>query len=401
LLNSQQKLLSTKHRRIWWHAASVGELEILWPVILRVAEESGSSFEFIVTVLSESAKERLEKLVAALKKLGVTVVFGGYSPWEGDWSQALQSLQPDLFITSKYEAWPDLWMELQAMEVPLFIVSAKDRRSLRICRGICRVLGAHLPQMSLFTAIPEDVLALKQAFPDAQVEMMGEPRWDQVWNRAQIGNLRAKELAAAIGNLPKPWGVLGSAWDEDVALWSKNLKKIASASDQDGLGSVLIVPHRIDQEYLSAIEEVLDQAGVEFLKTAEFKSVEEFKTALSAKPRLRCLLINEMGFLSELYSVADWVYVGGGIGKRGVHSTIEPAIHGMPISCGTYRAHQFVEISELASTGQLTLVRTEEDLERWLSGLRTSTQRERWRLEAKRRLGATERISQRILGMLH
>ncbi|MFL5812889.1 MAG: 3-deoxy-D-manno-octulosonic acid transferase [Bdellovibrionia bacterium] len=410
--------------RIWWHAASVGELEILWPIMVRIAEEaaqerepgqdsSKSAVEFVVTILSESAKERLEKLNTALSKLGMPVVFSGYCPWEGDWTAALSVLEPDLFITSKYEAWPELWMGLEERQIPLLIVSAKDRRSLRLCRGICRALGAALPDMSLFAAISEDLPGLKKNFPQARVEMVGEPRWDQVWNRAQAGSPRAKELAAAMQELPRPWGVLGSAWSEDVGLWNGYLQKVARApayssahtSDQaliDSLGSVLIVPHRIDSEHVQEIEDVLKKGNVEFVRTSDFKSAQELREALKRHSAVRCLIVNEMGFLSELYSVADWAYVGGGIGRRGVHSTIEPAIHGIPISCGTYRAHQFVEIAELRSTGQMTLIRSEAELEHWVNGLKSASQnRDRWRAEAMRRLGATERLSQRVLGMLH
>ncbi len=382
--------------RVWWHAASVGELEILWPVMIRIAENAANSPEFVITILSESAKDRLGKLVVALEKLGARPVFAGYSPWEGSWEQALRRVQPDLFVTSKYEAWPELWMVLSELEIPLSIVSAKDRRSLRICRWICRWLGGQLPAMTLMTSNQEDVAKLQARFPAACVEKVGEPRWDQVWNRAQAGNARAREIASSLSELPKPWGVLGSAWHEDVALWKNAIRKIPK-----NLGTVLIVPHRIDLEHLIEIEKVLTGAEIAFLKTADFASAESFRAAISARPGIRCVIVNEMGFLSELYSVADWAYIGGGIGRRGVHSTIEPAIHGIPISCGTYRAHQFVEIAELEATGQLTLIKTEEDLQAWLDGVSQSfNDRERWRLQAKERLGATERIVQRMVGIL-
>jgi 3-deoxy-D-manno-octulosonic-acid transferase len=254
------------------------------------------------------------------------------------------------------------------------------------------MLGSKLPQMTLLTATRKDAPDLKESFPHAQVEMVGEPRWDQVWSRAQLGHPRAKEIASCLALLPKPWGVLGSAWHEDIALW-KNLIR--------SLGTVLIVPHRIDSEHLREIEVVLNSAGIKFLRTADYSSAEGFREALNLHSDVRCIVVNEMGFLSELYSAADWAYIGGGIGRRGVHSTIEPAIHGIPIACGPYRAHQFVEISELAETGQLTIVKTEDDLRRWVEGLREAfSHRERWKLDAKNRLGATERIVRRIINAL-
>jgi len=153
------------------------------------------------------------------------------------------------------------------------------------------------------------------------------------------------------------------------------------------------VPHRVDAEHVGQIEEILEGAGIVYLKTADFASAEDLKQAWAARPGIRCVLINEMGFLSEFYAVADWAYIGGGIGRRGVHSTIEPALHGIPVCCGPYRAHQFVEIGELSATGQLTIVRNEEEAHRWSVGLLPdASRRERWKSEAQARLGATERI---------
>lgn len=395
--HSPSSLAKRASRTIWWHAASVGELEILWPVMIGlVRDESLQRVDlkptFVITILSESADDRLKKLVRALEDLGVQPVFAGYSPWEGSWREALLAFSPDLFITSKYEAWPELWSSLAELGIPLTIVSAKDRKSLRVCRKVCELLGSKLPPMTLLTAIREDAPALKESFPQAEVEMVGEPRWDQVWNRAQSGHPRAKEIATCLTSLPRSWGVLGSAWHEDVALW-KNL--IPS------LGTVLIVPHRIDSEHLKEIEGVLSPAGIKFLRTADYSSADAFAEALRLHPDVRCIVVNEMGFLSELYLAADWAYVGGGIGRRGVHSTIEPAIHGIPIACGSYRAHQFVEISELAASGQLTLVKTEDDLRRWVEGLnRAFSHREQWKLDARNRLGATQRIVRRIINAL-
>jgi 3-deoxy-D-manno-octulosonic-acid transferase len=392
----------SKAKRIWWHAASVGELEILWPLIIRLAEDALASaslsendksqdkkpnLEFVITILSESAHDRLQKLVSVLEGMGLRPLFAGYCPWEGSWGDALHVFRPELFITSKYEAWPDLWSSLSQLGIPLSIVSSKDRRSLRICKSVCRFLGAKLPEMILMTASAGDQPSLKRVFPEARVEVTGEPRWDQVWKRVQVGNSRAKEITSALARLPRPWGVLGSAWHEDVSLWAKTLNQ--------GTGSALIVPHRIDGEHIEQIEKILESSGMQFLKSADFDSAELIQSRMTSMPNLRCVLINEMGFLSELYSSADWAYVGGGIGRRGVHSTIEPAIHGIPIACGSYRAHQFVEISELALTGQLTIVESEQDVERWFNGLRQKMapeQRERWKRDAKNRLGATERI---------
>ena len=120
-------------KRIWCHAASVGELESLWPLILFLAEQKS---EIILTILSESARPSLERLKLALVEKGAKIAFCGYSPWEGHWSKALKALRPSLFITAKYEAWPDLWVSLKEEKVPLAIVSAQSRKSLNCKKNV-------------------------------------------------------------------------------------------------------------------------------------------------------------------------------------------------------------------------------------------------------------------------
>src|SRR5690606_29580987 len=46
------------------------------------------------------------------------------------------------------------------------------------------------------------------------------------------------------------------------------------------------------------------------------------------------LIIDCIGLLSKLYSYADIAYVGGAMGKTGLHNILEPATFGVPIVIG-------------------------------------------------------------------
>ena len=46
------------------------------------------------------------------------------------------------------------------------------------------------------------------------------------------------------------------------------------------------------------------------------------------------LIIDCIGLLSKLYSSADIAYVGGAMGKTGLHNILEPATFGVPIVIG-------------------------------------------------------------------
>lgn len=390
--------------RVWFHAASAGELESLWSVISLWVERSQG--ECILTVFSPSAEGALRKLEAELGKSETCrVLFAGYCPWEGAWGDALKMLKPDLFVTAKYEAWPELWASLAQEGIPLAIVGARARRSLKVARDLSALLGSPLPKTELWTTHDEEMPLLREMLPDASIERMGDPRWDRVWARSAKGNPRASALIDRFKEAPRPWGILGSAWLEDLKAGADILLRTR--------GTVWLVPHDVSAPKIAQLEGWLTERGMSVLKTTELADTTGGKGETPNEPLAGgaeakggsnppCLLVNEMGFLSELYAAADWAYVGGGFGA-GVHSTIEPALQGIPVACGPGGATKFAEITELQRSGQLTMIPGDHGQRRnpwkaWSDQVfETSARaRDQWREEARKRLGASRRIVERM-----
>ena len=95
--------------------------------------------------------------------------------------------------------------------------------------------------------------------------------------------------------------------------------------------------------------------------------------------------------------MADWAFVGGGFGV-GIHSTIEPAIHGIPIAVGPAGTQKFSEVQQLEASGQLRVVRHSEDIQAWFGALEPHyfPEKANWAREAESRLGATQKIMEAI-----
>lgn len=359
------KYPNSTFRRIWLHAASVGELESLWCVAHQLAAQE--RVQLILSVFSQSAAGALEKLkseiVATYGKNKVIV--SGYSPLEGEWGVVLKALNPQVFVTVKYEAWPDLWISLSINQIPLVIVGAMERRSLIWIRRILHFLGVALPRIDFLTVQEKDVPLLKDSFPGAKVITMGEPRWERVLSRFSAGQSRLQYLLKRLHLAPRPWGVLGSVWPEDLRWIGEVLRSYQ--------GTLWIVPHRCDPESLNQIFDELDSCQLRYIRTSLVTEISEKTVPLGILLEIGehedChILVDEMGFLTELYSHVDWAYVGGGFG-RGVHSTLEPAIHGIPIAAGPHRASHFPEISELQNIKQLSLIQSAQEFREWMDSL--------------------------------
>ncbi len=309
------------HQSVWLHAASAGELESLWPLVSHFPQ-------VIVTVMSPSGRLQLQQL--ANEQHGI-MHYQGFL--EGSWGKLFDAVQPSFFLTVKYEAWPELWASLAERKIPLFILGARIRPSLR---WIKRLLPSHLIPKITFLTSDDETKDLAALFPQAQFHQVGDPRWDRVQARRFKGHPRAKEFLSFLQG--RKVAILGSTWPEDLQLWAQWLKKQQSTTD----GSVwLVVPHA---SYAGSLPCT--------------KGREPFYAPV--------LCVNEVGFLAELYAAAEWAYIGGGF-TAGVHSCLEPALYGIRVACGPYRAESFSEIAQLKKRGQLTIVRNAEEIGGFLS----------------------------------
>lgn len=382
--------------KFWFHAASVGELEALWPLIRLAATHSKS---LVVTVFSPSAESSLKKLVQELATLPDQnfSLDWGYSPWEGDWREALSWHRPALFISHKYEAWPDLWLSLTELNIPLVIVGSSFRPSLKTAKKFCLTLLKRLPRLQLLPFNQSQASQLASCFPAAQISVIQDPRWERVLGRARTGNSRSAELVQTYANQGQIRGIIGSAWMEDLRFLEPVLAEIE--------GPIWIVPHKIDEDSVAEIETFLRGHGFAPIRTqsntknAATKNSNVTADGPSSNTKGKeFILVNELGVLAELYGVAEWVFVGGGFGS-GVHSTIEPAIHGLPIAIGPNGAHKFYEIEEMTATGQVTVLSKQSDLREWvrrLQGRDFLPFRNIWREQALGHSGAAQKIFEAV-----
>ncbi|RYZ86509.1 MAG: hypothetical protein EOP04_13740, partial [Proteobacteria bacterium] len=285
------KLRISKIPRVWFHASSVGELEALWPLIEILGAEGPSAPEVIITVYSRSAGNHLNRLVARYSFQNI--LFAGYSPCEGAWKNAFLRAKPSLFITLKYEAWPDLWASLSECKIPLWIFGAQLRRSLQVAKWMLLGSGMSLPKLSFFPYRASHRESLLKFSRDARLKIFPDPRWERAASRMAVESLDAKRLIDQFRQLPRPWLVMGSVYasDLDFLLQGDEWKKFT--------GTLWLFPHRIEPTSCDRIAITAKHQG---FKVVYSTAVSGGDARLSAdRP---AVLVNQMGFLLEFYRYA-------------------------------------------------------------------------------------------------
>ncbi|HEX8904026.1 MAG TPA: glycosyltransferase N-terminal domain-containing protein, partial [Longimicrobiaceae bacterium] len=190
--------------------------------------------------------------------------------------------------------------------------------------------------------------------PPERRSVMGDARFDQVWQRAQ-GVDRSSPLLAPFAGFDGTTLVAGSTWPEDEKVL---LPAVAALGGGGRSVRLILVPHEPTPAHLAAAERRLEALGMAHARLS----------ALGAGAIPPAVLVDRVGVLGDLYALADVAWVGGGFGSAGLHSVLEPAAFGVPVLFGP-RHDNAREAGELVAAGGAFEAAEEEGAERILGGL--------------------------------
>jgi 3-deoxy-D-manno-octulosonic-acid transferase len=295
------------------HAPSVGEGLQARPV-LEIARARRPELQLAYTHFSPSA---------AAFAASLDVDFHDYLPFDttGDARAALDALQPTALVFSKLDVWPAITREARARGVRLGMISATlSRGSSRRSRTASTLLRDAYAALEVVGAIDDaDADRLVQLGVRANVVVVtGDTRYDQVWQRAQ----RVDRSAPLLRNLEsdRPTIVAGSTWPPDENIVLPALKLL----HESGVDARLIIaPHEPTSDHVASI-----------LHWARGNSMTAASLGDDAASSADIIVVDRLGVLGDLYSLADVSYVGGGFHSAGLHSVLEPAAFGAPVAFG-------------------------------------------------------------------
>ena len=111
----------------------------------------------------------------------------------------------------------------------------------------------------------------------------------------------------------------------------------------------IIVPHNISINFINNLKR---KYGDNCIKFSDLNNENDFKKNI--------LIIDSIGILKYLYRYADIAYVGGGMGNKGLHNILEPAVFSVPILIGK-NFQGFPEAEDLTSLGGVFSVKNSDE----------------------------------------
>jgi 3-deoxy-D-manno-octulosonic-acid transferase len=362
---------------IWLHAVSVGEVLACLEFARRLRAEFPRCGLFVsVSTLAghATATEKLAGVADGVFYAPVDYVFAV--------RRVLRTLQPSLAIAAETEIWPNWYREVKRTGAALLVVNGRisDEAMPRYerFRGLFRAV---LPQADSILAQTPDIAKRFVALgaPPERVRVGGNFKYDFTPRPADpaspvaafVEQLRPAAVWIAASTMPPAFP---GDIDEDDAV-------IAAYRELNRPDVLLILVPRKPERFDVAAKK-LDDAGLAYVR----------RTALENRPA-RVLLLDTIGELSGLFAIADVVFMGGTLAKRGGHNILEPALFGKPVIVGPHMENFQAIADGLRAEGAVLEIADAHALSGAVARLLDDpgTIGERARAAAESRRGATRR----------
>lgn len=371
----------------WFHAPSVGE-GLQAKAVFEALRTHRPDLQLLYTHFSPSA----ERFAASLAVDGA-----GYLPYDRprDVDAALEAVRPDLLVFTKLDLWPELATHAASRGARVAMVAATvspvsgrlrwpalpaTRSGYEVLDAVGAITAADGARMSKLGARAESI------------ELTGDPRIDSVL--AAVAAVDRSDPLLAIAD-PALTLVAGSTWPADEAVL---LSAFAQLRTRHPGARLIVVPHEPTVAHLERIDADAARLGLP-------APVRLARLAPGSTPSI--VVGDRVGILARLYATGAMAYVGGGFGKAGIHSVLEPAGWGRTIIIGP-RDRGSRDVAVLQAGGRIDVLPEESPVEallqRWEAMLdhpevtTAEGRRNRAALEGER--GAAERSAAMLLRLL-
>ncbi|MEX0979546.1 MAG: glycosyltransferase N-terminal domain-containing protein, partial [Gemmatimonadota bacterium] len=322
---------------VWFHAPSVGE-GLQARAVMEALLEARPDVQLVFTFFSPSARGLAARMPARV---------AGYLPWDAqdECGLVLDALAPELVVFTKTEVWPGLSAAAERRGIPTALVAATlPSGAARLRWPARRLLRPAFGRLARVGAIShEDGARFSRLGVDPErVCTTGDPGIDSAFQRVSGADPRSAHLAPFLGNpdpgsappersmtARRPTLIAGSTWepDEDVLL-----PAFAAARRVYPELRMVLAPHEPAPGHLARIESRLREAGASSRRLAEVEATED-------AGGVDVVVVDRVGVLADLYKAGTFSYIGGGFGRHGLHSVLEPAAARLPVLFGPHHSN--------------------------------------------------------------
>jgi len=336
---------------LWFHAVSVGEIQLLRPLIAEFARRR-PGWEVVVSTTTTTGLRLARQTYPDL------VTF--FAPLDFSWStrKALARIRPTILALVELEVWPNLVRAAKRSGARVAIVNG--RLSSRSHKGYRRIRGPLRRTFLRFDSVAVQSDEYAERFEDLGVprrviHVTGSVKFDGLEH--DRANPRTLELRRALGlTSAQLVFVAGSTMKgEELAALAAYRE---ARTKHPGLRMVIVPRHAERFEDVAALLEAQGERVVRL-------SRDKVAAALGEPPPV--ILIDTIGDLGAAWGLADVAFVGGSLFPgRGGQNMMEPAAYGASVLFGPYTSNFRETVVQLLARDAARRVVDARDLARCL-----------------------------------
>ena len=288
-------------KKIWIHAASVGELMSIVPVI-RKLEKNKKIKDILLSTSTISSGKIFTKL--KLKKTSHI-----YFPLDNNYivKRFIKCWQPKLAIFIDSEIWPNMFNNLKLSNIPIIIMNARiTERSFNKWQIFPNFANQVFGKISL--ALPQNLETLKylKLLKVKNIKTAGNLKYYGQKNNQ--GHL-AKSLRNKFKNF-KVWCAASTHNDEEVLIGKLHMR----LKKREKKLITIIIPRHVDRT--NEIIHALNNLNLNCITHSSNQKLQKDTDIY---------LVNSYGESSRFYNLTNISFVGGSIIKHGGQNPLEPA----------------------------------------------------------------------------
>lgn len=297
---------------LWIHAASVGEVNLVRPLVRRLRERH-PRLGLHVSTLTRAGRENAQ---GAFPEARVS-----YFPLDlsGAVRRALGRVAPRAVVLVELEVWPNFIAQCVRAGVPVGLVNGRiTERSFRRYRRFRAIFGPAFRGLAAAGARDPEAAERLHVLGVPRVRVTGNLKYDAALDfdpeRAET------EWRGLLGLGDAPVLVAGSTHDPEERILVETYRRLQATYPRLRL---VLAPRHLER--VPAVQKTVEAAGFRCYKRSQLSP---------GDPADGVLLLDTVGELARVYSVATVVFIGGTFCARGGQNMLEPAALGKPVVSG-------------------------------------------------------------------
>ncbi len=329
---------------IWVHAVSVGEV-VASSAVVKALQQKFSSHRVLISTTTSTG----QKLAA--QRFGAENVF--YFPLDFAFAirPYLDALRPQLVVVAETEFWPNFLRLAKRSGARIAVINCRiSDRSLpgykRLRSWLPRLLEKSFDNVDLFLAqTEEDARRLMEiGAPESKVTVVGNLKFDVAPppSPAIVASLRESFRYSDT----QPVLVCGSTLEGEEGPLLSAFRNILANHPK----AVMMLAPRHPERF-AEVAALVEQLGFRMWRRSLWSG-----EALTGG----VFLVDSIGELAALYSLATVAFVGGSLVPRGGHNILEPALYGVPVVTGNHYENFRDVVNFFASRNAVRIVSVAE-----------------------------------------